>query len=132
MNTTISVCDETPLGQRSSLRVLDLLTETISVRELIRERVYQEVREFNAASTEYFNGLVMPTEAEQTLNGFKMHRRRPIQWEDQFAKAVEAFTRNGFFILVDDRQVESLDEEIQVRSGQTVVSFVRLVPLVGG
>ena len=34
-------------------------------------------------------------------------------------------------MLVDDRQVDELDEEITV-SGDTSVAFVKLVPLVGG
>ena len=43
----------------------------------------------------------------------------------------QAFTRNGFFVLVGDRQVESLDEELELKV-DTDVSFVKLVPLVGG
>ena len=59
-------------------------------------------------------------------------RARPkIDWEAQYARAIEAFTRNGFFVLVDDQQLESLDDEIFVRPG-TAISFVKLVPLVGG
>jgi hypothetical protein len=42
-----------------------------------------------------------------------------------------AFKRNGFVVLVDDRQVTDLDEVLEV-SADTEVSFVRLVPLVGG
>ena len=45
--------------------------------------------------------------------------------------ALDAFQRNGFFVLVDDRQVEGLDEEIEIRLN-TTISFVKLVPLVGG
>ena len=107
------------------------MTETITVRELIRERVYEEVREYNASEPEYFKGLVQPTDAEHTLNGYKIRERRKINWEAQFDLALEAFQRNGFFILVDDRQVESLDETFKL-SLTTQVSFVKLVPLVGG
>ena len=38
--------------------------------------------------------------------------------------------RNGQ-LLVDNRQVESLDEEIELKVA-TEVSFIKLVPLVGG
>ena len=44
---------------------------------------------------------------------------------------VEAFGRNGFVVLVDDRQVEELDEDIELALG-TEVTFLKLVPLVGG
>ena len=56
---------------------------------------------------------------------------RELDADAQCRHAVEAFQSNGFFMLVDDRQVEDLDEEIGV-TGQTCVSFVKLVPLVGG
>jgi hypothetical protein len=39
--------------------------------------------------------------------------------------------RNGFFVFVGDRQVDDLDEVLTL-AGTDVVSFVRLVPLVGG
>jgi hypothetical protein len=50
---------------------------------------------------------------------------------EQRARAVEAFERSGFFVLVDDRQLERLDDEIVVRP-ETEVRFVKLLPLVGG
>ena len=66
------------------------------------------------------------------LNGEKLPQApRRVDWEAQFARACEAFERNGFFVLVDDRQVEALDDEIELKL-DTVVSFVKLVPLVGG
>ena len=81
--------------------------------------------------THLFRGLVQPTEAEKVLNGYKLRERRKINWEEQYARAVEAFERNGFFMLVDDRQVDRLDEEIELKVA-TEVSFIKLVPLVGG
>jgi hypothetical protein len=41
------------------------------------------------------------------------------------------FEKNGFFVLVGDKQAESLDQEFDVKV-DTEVSFVKLVPLVGG
>ena len=131
MSTTLTVYDETPAGERSGGLSLEFLTARITVRELIRARVYQEVREYNAKQPEYFRGLVQPTDTEKVLNGYKMRQRRKVDWEKQFDKAIEAFLRNGFFILADDRQVESLDDEIEIKL-DTQVSFVKLVPLVGG
>jgi hypothetical protein len=131
---TLTVCDETPVGDRKNLRDLDFLNERVTVRELIRERVYEEVREYNAARLgAVFNGLVQPTETEATLNGYRFRdgQRRQINWEAQYERAIRAFENNGFFLLVDDKQAESLDDEIQIRPGMTV-SFLRLVPLVGG
>src|SRR4051812_32385862 len=131
MSTTITVKDESVTGQSISAFPLELLTEQITVRELIRSRVYQEVDDYNRKAPEYFRGLVQPTDAEQTLNGYKVRKARQIDWKTQFDKALEAFQRNNFFVLVDDRQVEELDEELTLTHTSTV-SFVKLVPLVGG
>ena len=60
-----------------------------------------------------------------------LRRPRQVDWERQFEAALESFQRNGFVILVDQRQVEGLDEQIVVAPG-TEVSFLKLVPLVGG
>ena len=98
---------------------------------MIRTRVYQEVRDYNLNQPEYFRGLVQPTDAERTLNGFKVQRRRRIDPEEQFERAIESFHRNGFFILVDGLQVDELEEEIEIGS-ETTVTFLKLVALVGG
>ncbi len=111
--------------------VVSLPAERISVRQLIEARVRQEVETFNSRQGEFFNGLVQPTGAEQTLNGFRLKEKRAIDAQEQCRKALEAFERNGFILLVDQRQAASLDEMIEV-SPQTRVTFLRLVPLVGG
>ena len=131
MAAMLPVHDERTTGERTHSVRLSFPTEKLTVRELIRERIYQEVQDYNLKESEYFNGLVEPSDAEKTLNGFKLRKRRKIDWEEQFARALDAFGRNGFFILVGDRQAERLDEELVV-SGDTEVSFVKLVPLVGG
>lgn len=141
MPLTLTIRDETATGQPLYEFDLEFLTERITVRELIRSRVYQEVKDRNVqavqmasnpdAQARAFRGLVQPTMTERDLNA-KSHRTpRQIDWKEQFAIASEAFERNGFLILVDDRQVDSLEQEIELRAG-TTVSFVKLVPLVGG
>jgi len=101
------------------------------VRELIRTRVANEVRDYNLSQPEYFRGLVQPTDAERSLNGFRMRKRRRIDPEKQFELAIKSFYANGFIVLVNDRQVDELDEEIEIRP-DTTVTFLKLVPLVGG
>lgn len=131
MSISLMIHDETLFGEKDNALTLDFLKETITVSELIRERIYEEVRQYNATTPEYFRGLVQPTDAEATLNGLRLRERRRVDWEQQFKQALQAFHGNGFFILVDDRQVESLDETITL-TPTTQVSFVKLVPLVGG
>lgn len=131
MSVSLTIHDETASGQKTNTFTLDCLTERMTVRELIRARIYQEVQDYNQREPEYFRGLVEPAAAERALNGYKLRVKRKIDWQDQFNRAVEAFSRNGFFVMVDDRQAESLDEEFDVTIN-TEVSFVKLVPLVGG
>lgn len=131
----LTVRDETAVGLVTNELTLDVLSESITVRELIRSRVYQEVEDYNLRQRQgrdaTFRGLVTPTDAERALNGVRLRTPREVDWKEQFSKACDAFTRNGFFILIDDRQAESLDETIILRHN-TKVSFVKLVPLVGG
>ena len=133
MARTLTIRDETTFNFGGAYEgfTLDLLSERITVRELIRTRVYQEVRDYNLHQSEYFRGLVQPTHAERTLNGFKIQQRRRIDPEKQFERAIESFYRNGFLVLVNDRQVDELEEEIGIQP-DTTVTFLKLVPLVGG
>jgi hypothetical protein len=129
--TTVTIVDEWTPGGAKNEWALELLTERVTARELIRSRVYQEVTEYNARTPGYFRGLVQPTEAERVLNGFKIREGRKIDWDAQYKKALDAFQRNGFILLVDDRQLSEMDEEVVVQPG-TQVTFLRLLPLVGG
>jgi hypothetical protein len=134
MSTTLKIRDETtfnPGGDEGRGFTIDVVDERITVRELIRTRVYREVRYYNLDQPEYFHGLVQPSDAERSLNGFKMRSRRRIDPERQFELAKRAFYSNGFILLVDDRQVDELEDEIQIRP-DTTVTFLKLLPLVGG
>jgi len=61
----------------------------------------------------------------------QMKKGATIDAEKQTYVALDAFQKNGFFMLVNDYQVGDLHEEILVDE-HTKVSFVRLTPLVGG
>jgi hypothetical protein len=60
-----------------------------------------------------------------------MTRPRRVDWEQQAERALDAFARNGFFVLVGDRQVTDLDEELRL-TADSDIRFIRLVQLVGG
>jgi hypothetical protein len=131
MATTLIVRDETSSGETLQESILEFLTERITVQELIRSRVYQEVKDYNVKRPEVFHGLVQPTDAEQALNGYRIRRPRQIDWKQQYAAALEAFKENRVIILIDGQQAEGLDDEIVV-GPETHVTFLKLVPLVGG
>src|SRR5579875_1450548 len=107
MPDVITLYDETLWGERTPALRLSLLSSRITLRELIRRRIFEEVQEHNAAPATPFRGLVTPSETECALNGDKDKSATPhrIDWEAQYARACEAFERNGFFVLVGDRQI---------------------------
>lgn len=129
---TLTVSDETTGGTRTPACTLEFPSERITARELIRSRVYQEVKDHNVRQKQdVFRGLIQPSDAECELNGYRLKRARQIDWRKQFEIALDAFARSGFLLLVDDRQVTALDHELTLTT-DSQVSFLRLVPLVGG
>ncbi len=133
MLTLLNVQDQSTasLGKTEHTFRVRVSGETISVRDLIRSRVYQEVEQYNNRQPEVFRLLVQPGDAERAGSGFRMPRPRLINPDEQFDATIEAFERNGFVVLVDDRQVDKLDARISLRP-DTMVTFLKLVPLVGG
>jgi hypothetical protein len=131
MTATLTVRDETLSGAPLREWALEVTTERMTVGELIRSRVYQEVQDYNLRQGAVFQGLVQPEEAEKAFNGWRLKKPRQLDWKRQFERAVEAFEKTQILILVNDRQAESLDEEFVV-GPDTRVTFLRLTPLVGG
>ncbi|MCW3127383.1 MAG: hypothetical protein JWO03_3041 [Bacteroidetes bacterium] len=127
----ITIKDETFAGK--VLRELDLefRSESVTVREIISERVLQEVDNYNNKLPEFFNGLIEPGEAEKTINGYKLKPKKLIDGEKQVYTALDAFMKNGFFVLIDNLQAETLEQKVLLTDA-TAISFVKLTPLVGG
>ena len=126
----VTVRDETPSGRVVSEATFDL-PDSVSARDLIRFRVREEVAKHNASPGGSFRGLVRPEGGVESAPGVYTVPLRRIDWEKQADIAIDAFSRNGFLLLVADRQVEDLEEQISLGEAEEI-SFVRLVPLVGG
>ncbi|MEV6289411.1 hypothetical protein AB0M41_03000 [Streptomyces sp. NPDC051896] len=128
---TVTFRDETATGKPLTEWEVTGVPERMTVRELIRLRVREEVARHNARPTHRFNGLVRPDDAETELNGYRLREPRRIDWERQAEIAEHAFLANGFFMLAGDRQVENLDEIVDLTVDPDLV-FIKLVALVGG
>jgi hypothetical protein len=102
--TGVRCVDETTSGERHTACELPSGARRLTPRELIRRRVA------------HGRGPVRPDAPDV---------------ERQAEAAVRAFTRGGFLVLVGDRQIEDLDAELDLSEGAEV-TFLRLVPLVGG
>lgn len=127
----LSIRDENGLGRSYNELQLSFKKSRVTVRDIISERVIQEIALLNRKASEYRHTLVLPSNTEAALNNTKKGKQRVIDTQKQINIAVEAFASNKFFILVGDQQVEGLDQVIDISSNVSV-SFVRLVPLIGG
>ncbi len=133
MPVNLRVVDETSSGKIYNETVLRLASTRVSARDVIEQRVRQEVRKFNDArkEKELFSGLVQPRDTEQELNGYRLKKEKIIDADEQVDIALSAFSDNKFFFLVDDLQVESLDDEFGI-TDHTKITFLKLIPVVGG
>ena len=120
VGNTVLIRDEDGTGKLLAEFQIFLKSSVITLRDVITERVFQEVDAYLAESNEFSHELLSQEQPSFTLNH-----------EQEVLKALKAFETNGFFILVNDRQVEDLDEIISLRDA-SAVTFVRLIPIVGG
>jgi hypothetical protein len=127
----IAVLDETTAGVPVTQAAFPVDSADITLRDLIRRRVRREVERFNESDAEVFQGLVQPEESERLLNGFRLHPHRELDWREQLGQAVSSFERNGVLVILDDRQLTSLDEPVRL-TPSSQLHFLKLVPLVGG
>ena len=128
---TLTIKDETAGGKTTNEINVSFASELTTVKEIITARVTAEVDQYNNKMPEYFKGLIEPGDAERTLNGFKLKEKRKVDAEKQCLIALDAFQKNGFFLLVDNIQSESLEQMVVINTN-TNISFVKLTPLVGG
>jgi hypothetical protein len=131
MEAVLKIWDETPGQGKREAAELRLASERITAAQLIRRRVEAEVAAHNAKTDAVFQGLIQPSESERVLNGYKLRKRRKLDPGNQVKVALEAFQKNRFILLFDDRQVEDPDEYLTVTPTSEAI-FLKLVPLVGG
>ncbi len=99
----ITVTDEVVGAPSGPAWTIEVFEEEVRLDELIRRRVSLEIVESGVDAD--------PEERSRTT--------------------LDAFGRNAFVVLVDDRQVTALDEKVRLHAGSRV-TFLKLVPLVGG
>lgn len=129
MSVAVRIFDEAPGTGRRAAVDLRLVSERITLRELFRRRIEAEAAEIEAGRRE-IRPLIVPTEREARLNG-KTRKRPAIDVERQVAVATDAFARNQIVVIVGEQQVTELDELVTFAPNQEI-TFLRLVPLVGG
>lgn len=125
---TVTIVDESVVGDILHRIKLQFDEEYITAKELIEKRIEKEIENYISNVNDYKNGLVLPTNLEKRLN---LKQTPIIDFEKQVLVALDAFTKNGFILLIDDEQVEDLHQKYLIEE-TTQVSFIKLTPLVGG
>ena len=134
------IYDEMPGVARTEVLRLDLKTPTITAEALIRARVELEWERLQPDAQDYDAAMGKARSADCLVTPGRVapDRKTPLQGvhdrpdaEPMVAAALDGFRRGGFFLFAGDRQIETLEEEIDLAATLDVV-FLRLVPLQGG
>jgi hypothetical protein len=120
LDNELSVCDESAFGDTLAEFSLAFDTHSITVREIISERVRDEVDRINANPC---NAM----DVEHLLVKYG----KELDAEQAIKQALDAFEQNEFFVLLDNTQTNDPDHIVDVRETDKV-SFVKLTRLVGG
>jgi hypothetical protein len=121
-------------GRRTGVD-LQLASERVSAREIIRSRVAAEVEEIKLRKQVPARSYIIERASwEPELNAIGTHAQRKAASMDvdaEIESATAAFSRGRFIMLLDDRQIDDLDQMVGLRPDSEVV-FVHLMPLKGG
>jgi hypothetical protein len=121
---TITVKDATLQGTQPAWEFA-LNKQQTTLRELIRGRIYQEVREYNAKKRHSLHCLISPTPACQEASELAAM----VDWQAQYERAITAFEKRSYIIIADGLQITQLDTPLQTPK---TITFLRLIPLIGG
>lgn len=125
---TVTIKDVTGAGKVTGTITIEGIDSHITLRDLIRTRVREEVARYNANLTGIFRGLVMPNGAQPAPGGFRIPAGREVDWEQQADRTLDAWAHGGFSVRVG-RWISLLDEVLEL-TAESDIRFVRLVRLV--
>ena len=117
---SVTIHDRTSTGDPTGAITLPDLPDGITLRQLIRTRVREEVARANLGPFRILMGLVRPADPART----------PIDWQAQADAAIDLFLANGYIVLVNGAQVSDLETRIDIKRDPDV-RFIRLTPLEG-
>ncbi|GCF07979.1 hypothetical protein [Dictyobacter arantiisoli] len=124
---TITLQDASLQGQQQSPWQMDIFEEQSTLREILRSRIYQEVSEYNAQKRSQSLCLItlMPVDPPQA------DAAPPVDWQTHYERAIEAFKKRRYLVLINGRQMTKLDAPVHL-TDQTTITFLKLIPLIGG
>lgn len=149
MAVVLKVTDEffgsassTGTPSRRTAGELRLVSERVTPEDIIRRRIVDEVDAINRRTQVYADGLagwrsflidIDPKAPDALLNKVLPRKPRPtpVDAETETRRAMTAFAKRAFIMLVDDRQIDEPDTYVTLGPESEVV-FLYLTPLKGG
>jgi hypothetical protein len=117
-----------PEGQRLAHTQLTV-PPTLTVRELIRHKVEQEVADYLAHVRPGISGEYLSPET--LIKARTPEALVPDAVAVEIARAQQAFAARDYMIVIDDQRIMDADTVVTL-SPQTRVEFIKILPLVGG
>jgi hypothetical protein len=131
MALAVRAFDEVPGRGRRALPALQVASRAVTAESLIRQRVDMELARRAAAPAPVARARDAHPD-EVALHPDRTTRGSTLpDPETAHRAALSAFAAGRIILLVDDRQVEGLETRIGLTE-TTEVTFLQLVPLVGG
>jgi hypothetical protein len=109
----------------------------LTLRDLITRVVHEEVAAFQSRQEE--RRLERVLSPQQITDGAAKGKidmggrdlQQTVDVNAAVSNALVAFEDGFYYVFIDDQQIEGLDTPVYVNE-QSVMTFIRLVPLVGG
>jgi len=116
----VTIHDRTSTGDPTGTITLPGVPDGITLRQLIRLRVREEVARANVGAWRVLLGLITANDPT----------RKQIEWQVQADAAIDLFLANGYIVLVNGVQVKDLETRIDLKRDPDV-RFIRLTLLEG-
>ena len=129
MAVTVTIQDEFPYGKIINQIAFTVEDERINLGDLIRG-VSAAAQSNDPTWPEYDDDLLLPPDAADALNGYPLRASCELDWEDLAALAAQARAEQGFFIPLDTRQVECLEDLLDIIAEMRLV-FTELISSFG-
>jgi hypothetical protein len=108
---------------------LALLASTLTVRELIAQKVAQEVAEVAAQQRPGLSGEYLCPEA--LIRAPSLDALAPGTVAEEVGRAQQAFAERAYMIVIDEQPIWDPDAVVTL-TPQSRVEFIKILPLVGG
>jgi hypothetical protein len=112
--------------------------ESLTLRDLILDIVDTEVSAFRDRQEQQRLPQILTKDAiswgiekGKITSGDREFAPQTVDLQSAFESAIQAFSDGLYYVFIDDRQYEFLDEKVILRP-QSKVLFLRLVAMVGG